>query len=241
MKSLKNYWFLQEPIDVEHKFYVLMDFLQSVEEDINHEKYNEPIQKVRRIYEDLKSFKDNHDLSTKTLATMPPSDLDVLKEIQRNTENRADEIENLIDNSLTVMDGFMTKINPIIEKINESISVYEMDGVKDFKDQGFMVLRQHKSKKIKVYSWMFSFVQVKKKDQIGILITELLDPLPKFSKVDKKIVSFFRDEIKVSNPVTDAFVFVDMDGNKKDLDISFDLMKDKGVKFIVDSYRGFFS
>ena len=241
MKNLKNYWFLQDPIDVEHKFYVLMDFLQSVEDDIKERNYNDPIQKIRRIYEDLKSFRDNHDLSAKTLASMSQSDIDSLKEAQEKADTKAEELKILIENSINIMDEFMVKIDPIITQINDSMEVYEVEDAKSFKDQGFLVLRQHKTKKIKIYSWMFSFVQIKKKDQIGILITELLDPLPKFSKVDKKIITFFQEEIKVSNPVTDAFVFVDMDGNKNDLEIGFDLMKDKGVKFIVDTYRGFFS
>jgi hypothetical protein len=50
MKNLQPYWFLQEPIDAEHKYYILMDFLQSVETDLGKKKYSEQIQKITRVY-----------------------------------------------------------------------------------------------------------------------------------------------------------------------------------------------
>ena len=56
MKSLQPYWFLQNPIDAEHKYYVLMDFLQSVENDLGQKKYSEQIQKITRVYNDIKNF-----------------------------------------------------------------------------------------------------------------------------------------------------------------------------------------
>ena len=241
MKTLKNYWFLQDPIDIEHKFYILMDFLQSVETDINQNKYNEQIQKIRRIYEDLKSFKNNQTLSDKSLISMTPDELELLKEIQLKSSEKSEELGILLDNSIEIMEGFMDKISPIVEEINKSIIAYEHEPANSFKDQGFLVLRINKSRKMKIYSWMFSFVKVKKKDQIGILITELLDPLPKFSKVDKKIIDFFHTEINVYNPSTHSFVFVDLDESDKGIEIGFDLMKEKGIEFIVETYRGFLS
>ena len=56
MKNLQPYWFLQNPIDAEHKYYVLMDFLQSVEKDLDQKKYSEQIQKITRVYNDIKNF-----------------------------------------------------------------------------------------------------------------------------------------------------------------------------------------
>ena len=241
MKSLKNYWFLQDPIDVEHKFYVLMDFLQSVEDDIDQKKYNDQIQKIRRIREDLKTFKDNSNLSSRTLVTMTQEDIEKFESILSNLDGREEEVKDLIDNSLNVIDGFIEKIDPIIQGINHSIITYVYNSDKRFKDQGFLILRIPGKKEFKVYSWSFSFQKVRKKDQIGMSITELLDPLPKYSKIDKKIVSFFENEIKVYNPSIDSFIFVDLDPQKKDLEIGFDLLKERGIQFIAEEYQKFLS
>ena len=241
MKVLKNYWFLQDPIDVEHKFYVLMDFLQSVEKDLNDKKYNEQIQKIRRIHDDLKTFKDKKNLSDRTLVTMTQTDLDQLKTFQELVIDKEDELKVLIDNSIDILDGFLSKINPLLQEINDSIRVHSYDEAKTFKDQGFLVLRIPNKRKFKIYSWMFSFVKVKQKDQIGILITELLDPLPKYSISDKKIMKFFQSEIKIYNPSLDSFIFADLDKSKKESEVGFDLMKERGIQFIVESYQKFLS
>jgi len=241
MKVLKNYWFLQDPIDVEHKFYVLMDFLQSVEKDLNDKKYNEQIQKIRRIHDDLKTFKDKKNLSDRTLVTMTQTDLEQLKTFQELVIDKEDELKVLIDNSIGILDGFLSKINPLLQEINDSIKVHSYDEAKTFKDQGFLVLRIPNKRKFKIYSWMFSFVKVKQKDQIGILITELLDPLPKYSISDKKIMKFFQSEIKIYNPSLDSFIFADLDKSKKETEVGFDLMKERGIQFIVESYQKFLS
>lgn len=241
MKSLKNYWFLQEPIDAEHKFYVLMDFLQSVEKDISERKYNEQIQKIRRIHEDLKSFRERKSLSDRTLSLMPKDDVEYVKDISERAEEKAEELKNCLDSSIEILDKFIEKINPVIEEINESISVYKYEKEKTFKDQGFLILRIPGKRKYKVYSWMFSFVKVKQKDQIGMLITELLDPLPKYSTSDKKMMDFFEKEIKVFNPEVDSFVFANLDPLKKEEEIGFDLMKERGIQFIVQTYQKFLS
>jgi len=241
MKVLKNYWFLQDPIDVEHKFYVLMDFLQSVEKDLSDKKYNEQIQKIRRIHDDLKTFKDKKNLSDRTLVTMTQTDLEQLKTFQDQVTDKEDELKVLIDNSIGILDGFLSKINPLLQEINDSIKVHSYDEAKTFKDQGFLVLRIPNKRIFKIYSWMFSFVKVKQKDQIGILITELLDPLPKYSISDKKIMKFFQSEIKIYNPSLDSFIFADLDKSKKETEVGFDLMKERGIQFIVESYQKFLS
>ena len=241
MKVLKNYWFLQDPIDVEHKFYVLMDFLQSVEKDISEKKYNEQIQKIRRIHDDLKTFKDKKNLSDRTLVTMTQTDLEQLKLIQEKAVDKEEELGSLIESSLGILDNFLTKISPILQEINDSIKIRCYEEQKTFKDQGFLVLRIPNKRKFKIYSWMFSFVKVKQKDQIGILITELLDPLPKYSITDKKIMKFFQEEIKIFNPTLDSFIFADLDKTKKEGEVGFDLMKERGIQFIVESYQKFLS
>lgn len=242
MKVLKNYWFLQDPIDVEHKFYVLMDFLQSVEQDLSQKKYNEQIQKIRRIHDDLKTFRDKKNLSDRTLVTMTQTDLEQLKTIQEKvSDNKQEELKDLIDNSLGILDNFLTKINPLLKEINDSISIKAYEKEQTFKDQGYLVLRIPGKRKFKIYSWMFSFVKVKQKDQIGILITELLDPLPKYSISDKKIMTFFEKEIKIYNPALDSFIFADLDKSKSETEIGFDLMKERGIQFIVESYQKFLS
>lgn len=237
LKELKPYWFLQEPVDVEHKFYVLMDFLQSVDKDLSQKKYKDQIQKVRRIYDDLKSFKEKNSITSKSMMSMTKREIEIMQDLKENKEKQIDELEALVDNSIDTLEKFVESISPIIKEINESIEVKLWAEDVLYKDNGFLVLRIPKSKKLKLYSWMFSIIRVENIDQIGLLLTEVLDPLPNFTKSDEKIVEFINLEIKKLNEIHDAVVFADLDSSKGIKEVGFELLKERGIEFIVNSYR----
>jgi hypothetical protein len=240
MKNLQPYWFLQNPIDAEHKYYILMDFLQSVEADLGKKKYSEQIQKITRVYNDIRSFQKFNKLSDRTLKNMTQEELDRSSDlITLVSEN--EEVELILDSSLQVLEGFMEKINPYIEEIEKSLE-FKIHNEKFFsKDRGYVVMRNNKNKKMKIYSWLFSIIKVDEVEQVGLLLSELMDPLPEYTKSDRKIYSFFEKEIKNFSRYSDCFIIVDLEKTKGEDEISFELIKDKSIEFIVNNYRDYLS
>jgi hypothetical protein len=240
MKSLQPYWFLQTPVDAEHKYYVLMDFLQSVENDLGQKKYSEQIQKITRVYNDIKNFQKTNKLSDKTLRSMTQNEIDRINELTILTQHD-EEIDYILEGSLEVLDGFFNKISPYLEEIEKSIRFkIHNDGI-FAKDKGFVVMRNNKDKKMKIYSWVFSIIKVDDIDQVGLLLSELLDPIPTYTKSDKKIYDFFSKEIDIFSKKSHCFIVVDLEKNKGEDEISFDIIKDKSIEFIVNNYRDYLS
>ena len=240
MKKLSPYWFMSDPVDVEHKYYVLMDFLQSVEAELNTQKYGEPIQKLTRIYADLKSFKKTCKLSDKTIKNLSQDEmikLDILSQQLSNNE----EIEAIIEDSIDVINIFFKKIAPYIKEVEKSLDfkIVNEDALR--KDKGYITMRNNKDKKMKIYSWQFSVIKIGEDDQIGLLLSELLDPLPDYTKSNEDLYNFFQKEIKNFSRLNDCFIVVDLSHNKGEDVISFDLMKEKSIEFIVDSYKKYLS
>lgn len=240
MKSLQPYWFLQNPIDAEHKYYVLMDFLQSVENDLGQKKYSEQIQKITRVYNDIKNFQKTNRLSDKTLRSMTQNEIDKINELTILNQND-EEIDYILDGSLEVLDGFLNKINPYLEEIERSIRFKIHNDDIFTKDKGFVVMRNNKDKKMKIYSWAFSIIRIDEIDQVGLLLSELLDPIPGYTKSDKKIYDFFNKEISTSPKTPHCFIMVDLEKDKGEEEISFDIIKDKSIEFIVNNYRDYLS
>lgn len=240
MKSLQPYWFLQNPIDAEHKYYVLMDFLQSVEKDLDQKKYSEQIQKITRVYNDIKNFQKTNRLSDKTLRSMTQNEIDKINELTILNQNE-EEIDYILDGSLEVLDGFFDKINPYLEEIERSIRFKIHNDDIFTKDKGFVVMRNNKDKKMKIYSWAFSIIRIDDIDQVGLLLSELLDPIPVYTKSDKKIYDFFNKEISTSSKAPHCFIMVDLEKDKGEEEISFDIIKDKSIEFIVNNYRDYLS
>jgi hypothetical protein len=240
MKNLQPYWFLQNPIDAEHKYYILMDFLQSVEADLGKKKYSEQIQKITRVYNDIRSFQKFNKLSDRTLKNMTQEELDRSSDLITLVDEN-EEVELILDSSLQVLEGFMEKINPYIEEIEKSLE-FKIHNEKFFsKDRGYVVMRNNKNKKMKIYSWLFSIIKVDEVEQVGLLLSELMDPLPEYTKSDRKIYSFFEKEIKNFSRYSDCFIIVDLEKTKGEDEISFELIKDKSIEFIVNNYRDYLS
>jgi len=240
MKSLNPYWFLQSPVDVEHKYYILMDFLQSVEADLGDKKYSDQIQKVNRIYNDLKSFQKFKKLSDKTVRGMTQEEIEKTKELIGNIDE-AEEVDYILDNSLGVLEKFITKINPYIEEIEKSLEFKIHNDKCLSSDRGYMIIRNNKNKKIKIYSWLFSIISVDETEQVGLLLSELLDPSPVYSKSDKKILDFVKTEVKNFSKYSDCFIIVDLEKSKGEDEISFELIKERSIEFIVTNYKNYLS
>ena len=240
MKNLQPYWFMMDPIDTEHKYYVLMDFLQSLEEDLKVKKYSDQVQKLSRIYNDLKSFEKHNKLSDRTIKLLSENEIsrvkDKIKEIGKDPE-----LEKVIANSLEILDEFIYKIHPYMEEVERSLEfqIYNDEALR--KDRGYVIMRNNKNRKMKTYSWVFSIVKVDDSEQVGLLLSELLDPLPNYTKSNKKIYDFFINEIKNFSKKADCFIIVDLEKTKGEKEISFDLIKEKSIEFIIDNYKKYLS
>ena len=238
MKDLRSYWFLQKPIDVEYKYYILMDFLQSVENDLNNKKYSEQIQKINRLYGDLKMFQRFQKFNDRTIKSMSQEELDSIKILMKDSQNN-EEVEIIINESIKILDSFMDTLSPYLKEIGESIKFKIFNENGSNKDRGYIIMRNNKDKKLKIYSWNFSIVKIDETDQVGLLLSELLDPLPKYTKMNKKIYDFFIKEIKNFSENSGCFIIADLVSTKGEDEISFDLMKEKSIEFIVSNYKDY--
>lgn len=239
MKNISPYWFLKDPIDLEHKYYVLMDFLQSVEKDLGDKKYSDQIQKLNRVYNDLKNFQKFKKLSDKTIRSLTQEEIEHVNLLAKNAINIG--VSEIIRNSIEKLDDFIKGISPYMREIEKSLDfkIINDDAVR--KDRGYVIIRNNKNKKMKVYSWVFSIVKVDETEQVGLLLCELLEPLPLYTRSNKKIYDFFISEIKNFSKGSDCFIVVDLEKSKGEDEISFDLMKEKSIEFIVDNYKKYLS
>jgi hypothetical protein len=239
LKNISPYWFLKDPIDLEHKYYVLMDFLQSIEKDLDNKKYSDQIQKLNRVYNDLKNFQKFKRLSDKTIKSLTQDEIENVKLLAKNAINTG--VSEIIRNSLDKLDEFIKKISPYMREIEKSLDFKIINDDFVRKDRGYITIRNNKDKKMKVYSWVFSIVKVDETEQVGLLLCELLDPLPLYTKSNRKIYDFFLKEIKNFSKTSDCFIVVDLEKSKGESEISFDLMKEKSIEFIVENYKKYLS
>jgi hypothetical protein len=236
MKSLKPYWFLEKPIDKEHKFYILMDYLQSIENDFNVKEYVKPLTNILRIQKDLWSFKNKGTLSVRSNSNLTKTELEKTNAFIEEF-NRAKEGDDVIETSLSTIEEFLGKHDEIIREYDRLVEVTHSSSINQTWDRGFLVIRKAKNKSIRIFSWHFSIIKIDGNENVALLMTELLEPICDFTEDNREIKKFLIQNLKPSvvSP-TDAVLFAEIFPDL-DWESGIDLAKEKAVDSIVKNYK----
>ena len=112
MKRLSPYWFLQEPLDPEHKYYVLMDFLQELRIELNERSTRKSAREIFLRLDDLKNFRTNRSLS--------PERIEKITKKEENTKTKFFEQEDL-DQKLALVDRIVADSEDILYGFGEEM------------------------------------------------------------------------------------------------------------------------
>ena len=155
MKNLESTWFLQLPIDTEHKQYILLDFLQEVNEEIRRDNIYHPIQ---QIFSSIKGLK----LSEKILANekldlqkMDQEEIQIFEKFidSKFTEEEKEELREIVDLSLDCLYKYAELGTNIWKKLEKRISVYNLTPEKKNSDLGILLVRNLATDEIYSYWW----------------------------------------------------------------------------------------
>lgn len=156
MKNIKPAWFIEHPIDHEHKQYILLDFLSSVNKDIEKEDIYYPIKKIFSMIKELNFSKylllnklqDEDDISEsikKLLLNLKSLDLG---------KKEQEELLRIIETSLTVLYKYADLGMDLWKNIESRIKTFNLQfGDTTDKDLGLLICRNMSSDHVTAYWW----------------------------------------------------------------------------------------
>jgi hypothetical protein len=236
MKELKPYWFLESPIDTEHKYYILMSYLMKVKESFNTVGFERYFKSLVAIKRDLESFDKNTELSQKTLSKMTEEEKDHMYNILDSSLDEIGEIENIVRNSVKVIGEFLEDNRNFYERYNSLVDVESYCSRYNLWDQGFLVVRKKGEEFMKIFTWFFSIVKIGQKENVALLMTELLDPQCNTTKDITKIRRFLKENIKDFSSQYDCVLVADV-CNDIDIEIGTELGKEKSIDIIMNRFK----
>ena len=236
MKELKPYWFLESPIDTEHKYYILMSYLMKVKESFNTIGFERYFKSLVAIKRDLESFDKNTELSQKTLSKMTEEEKDHMYNILDSSLDEIGEIENIVRNSVKVIGEFLEDNRNFYERYNSLVDVESYCSRYNLWDQGFLVVRKKGEEFMKIFTWFFSIVKIGQKENVALLMTELLDPQCNTTKDITKIRRFLKENIKDFSSQYDCVLVADV-CNDIDIEIGTELGKEKSIDIIMNRFK----
>lgn len=163
MKNISPVWFIKEPIDQEHKEYVLLDYLKELSKNLSSESCYSTLREISRLLRILGNFKSNKAIEIKSYSNWKPDD----KEIIRNFKfDELDDITkakilSIVDNSLETLYEYSEICMDILKDEESKIKIFEVET--DIRKEsnkkhnsGILIIRNMINDKIIPYHWQGS-------------------------------------------------------------------------------------
>jgi len=155
MKEIKTTWFLHHPIDSEHKQYVLLDFLQSVNEDIQRDDIYTPVKKIFSMIRELALAKGLLEKSEFINQNLTKGEKSVIEFYESSlfSEEENEELKEIVEISLASLYRYADLGASIWKKIEQRINSFEIPTTSSEKNIGILLLRNMATDEVIPYWW----------------------------------------------------------------------------------------
>ena len=187
MENLSQTWFLETPLDIEHKNYILLDFLKKKSENLEPDNVLNTLKEISRVVQNLSNFKKDRDLPQKAKDSLSEEELQVLSSVKGLKESDATltEIDCIIEESLNLLYDFTEVCMEIIEEEQEKIKIFRIEsrfdklGLK--KKSGILLIRNMFSDRIISYYWKETKITTEKEEKDVVVLKKINLANKKFS------------------------------------------------------------
>ncbi len=157
MKNIKPTWFIEHPIDQEHKQYILLDFLSSVNKDIEKEDIYHPIKKIFSMIKDLSFAKSWLNGNLKDLNQDQANSIkDIYKYLKCSEfdEKEKSSLLKLIDGSLEILYKYADLGMDLWKSIESRIKIFRLHTEEGFENGiGILLCRNMATDHVTAYWW----------------------------------------------------------------------------------------
>lgn len=155
MKDIKVTWFLNQPIDSEHKQYLLLDFLKSVNKEIEKDNIYYPIKKIFTMIKDLRVMEvvlDGKEFSVETLGKRERIIVEEYLSLNLSDEEKV-ELKEIVEVALGCLYRYAELGANLWKNVEKRITTFNFSGEAQSKDFGVLILRNMASDEVHTYWW----------------------------------------------------------------------------------------
>jgi hypothetical protein len=160
MKNLSTIWFIKEPIDIEHKEYVLLDYLKSISKNINSKNCYPILRAVSKIVKSLNEFKKNNAISTTIISQLTEEEKEYVKNFNfvNLDQNKKDIIISIIESSLETLYEYSEIFLDMLKEEESKIKIFKVQSKfnsekEERTNSGILIIRNMVNDKIIPYYW----------------------------------------------------------------------------------------
>ena len=199
MKPLQKFWFTLSPIDLEHKQYILLDFLQSVKEDFTLDVLYPWLSEVQKQHADLAAFNhEKNELQEKFKKFKKFNFETYAAEYEYDNSwitRDFQEVANIVEFSMPKLNDWLLKGTDMFDTVSNQLR-WDIVGLAPlYKDEGYFILHINDSD-IFVYRFTIKKIILDEENFFGItmdLVDSMRSRLKNYEDLKKDLIKKFDD------------------------------------------------
>ena len=162
MKNITPLWFIKDPIDSEHKEYILLDYLKALTKKLNAKTSYSVLKEISRMIRILNDFKESKTLSSSTINTLKKEDKEYISSFNFNSLDPqiASIINEIVENSLHTLYDYSEVCLDILKEEESKIKIFKVEPDTIIKPEksnsGILIIRNMVTDLIEAYRWQGS-------------------------------------------------------------------------------------
>lgn len=164
MKNISPLWFIKDPIDPEHKEYILLDYLKSLTKKLNAKTSYSVLREISRMIKGLNDFKETKQISYSVTKGLKKEDRDFLKgfDFRELDAQTASLLEDIIESSLHTLYDYSEVCLEILKEEESKIKIFKVEPETIIKPEksnsGILIIRNMVTDIIEAYRWQGSVI-----------------------------------------------------------------------------------
>lgn len=238
-KNISPIWFLKEPIDPEHKEYILLDYLKEISKELSKENCYSILKEISKIVKVLNDFRRDNKLSEYAIKLLKKEDKAYAESlsIESLSADQQETLSLIIEESLQTLYEYSEVCLDILKEEESKIKIFRIESKFDKNDgsenSGIVIIRNMITDKLLNY---FFKSKVKMETPEGDKEVSILKKIHLknsfFSLNYEYIYHEILSEIKVDSKYSPRFYVVEIYENFEENSEIYKLAKEKFIEHI---------
>lgn len=240
MKNISPIWFIKDPIDPEHKEYILLDYLKSISKNLDAENCYSILRSVSNIVKILNEFKETKKINQSIIRQLKNEEKDLIKKFkyEKLSEIEKDTITKIVESSLETLYEYSEVCLDILKEEESKIRIFRVNPgnlleINEKSNSGILIVRNMITDKIISYYWQGSVImKTKEGDKQICVLKKIYIKNQTFSLnyeyIYHEILEEFSAEKKISPDLHVIEIYENFDENSE----IYKLAKEKFIEYV---------
>jgi hypothetical protein len=237
MEKLKPTWFLEQPLDIEHKNYVLLDYLKKKSENLEGDKVSVSLKEVSGIMKVLYSFKESGKIPEYVLEDLDTDEREDIEKILSDSgkdSKNSEDIKEIVDSSLSILYDFSEIFMEILREEQEKIKIFKIGSrysqIQTTKESGVLLIRNMITDRIIPYYWRETKMTMEDQEKDVVVLKKINLRTKSFSLSYEYIYHEVLDSIGTDKNFTPSFYVIEIYENFSEKSEIFKMAKERFIE-----------